>query len=162
MSVLKYTLQNKVANGNPAKCLFLLKMIFRPCYFYSFSTLCEWGGWVLKCGKFHTFFNPENSILGEGLVSEGHFPLSYFLVPNGLKINFRQWSFFMQAPPRLNTHSKVTKPCQGWNCTCRRQNFTCSGHHCACRGKIWHPRRQSLRVVLSFFQWWKYTFYKKS
>ena len=34
---------------------FCLKMIFRPCYFYFFSILGEWGGWVLE--------SMENSIL---------------------------------------------------------------------------------------------------
>ena len=34
---------------------FCLKMIFRPCYFYFFSILSKWGGWVLK--------SMENSIL---------------------------------------------------------------------------------------------------
>ena len=43
--------------------------------------------------------------------------------------------------------------------------------HCACRGKIWHLRRQKvacLKVLYHFlkkafldFQWWKYTFYNK-
>ena len=30
---------------------FCLKMIFRPCYFYFFSALCQWGGWVLKSAE---------------------------------------------------------------------------------------------------------------
>ena len=34
---------------------FCLKMIFRPCYFYFFSILSKWGGWVLE--------SMENSIL---------------------------------------------------------------------------------------------------
>ena len=59
----------------------------------------------------------ENSILGGRGVSEGHFPYPIFLfffAPNGLKIIFRHWSFFMyrggaplgapQAPPRLHRY----------------------------------------------------------
>ena len=38
------------------KCYFCLKMIFRPFYFYFFSTLCKWGGWVLKIVENSTLF----------------------------------------------------------------------------------------------------------
>ena len=31
-------------------------MIFRPCCFYFFSALCEWGGWVLKSAENSALF----------------------------------------------------------------------------------------------------------
>ena len=61
----------------------------------------------------------ENSILGGGGgVSRGHFPYPFFFIffaPNGLKIIFRHWSFFMYRggpplgllkppPPRLHRY----------------------------------------------------------
>ena len=41
------------------KCLFLLKNDFKTMLFLFFSTLCEWGVWVLKSvenSTIHTFF----------------------------------------------------------------------------------------------------------
>ena len=36
---------------------FCLKMIYRPCYFYFSSALCEWGGWVLKSAENSALFS---------------------------------------------------------------------------------------------------------
>ena len=112
----------------------------------------------------------ENSIIGgEGGVRKGHFPHSIFIFFSKWPKNQFQTRIFFhvqggsplgapQAPPpqASQTHTKVTKPCQGIvHCACCGQNFACCSHHCTCHSKIWHLRRQKFacpKVVLSFFQ----------
>ena len=56
-------------------------------------------------------------------------------------------SWGSSSPPRLHRHILRWQNHVKAKIVCHRQNFACSGCHCACCGKIWYRRRQQFACL---------------